>query len=71
LNYGGRLAGKEKGMVKLGGLDSNEKILLQIENLLIGACGTSYHASLYGKYLIREFGCFSTVDVKIASEIYE
>jgi glucosamine--fructose-6-phosphate aminotransferase (isomerizing) len=48
LNYGARLAGEEKGMVKLGGMDSNEQKLCEIENLLIGACGTSYYASLYG-----------------------
>lgn len=48
LNYGGRLAGGEKGMVKLGGMDSNYDSLIDIENLLIGACGTSYYASLYG-----------------------
>jgi glucosamine--fructose-6-phosphate aminotransferase (isomerizing) len=58
-------------MVKLGGLDSNEKKLLEIEDLIIGACGTSYHASLYGQHLFREFGCFPSVQVKIASEISE
>jgi len=55
LNYGARLAGGEKGLVKLGGMDSNEEQLIEIENLLIGACGTSYYASLYGQYLMREF----------------
>jgi glucosamine--fructose-6-phosphate aminotransferase (isomerizing) len=48
LNYGARLAGGEPGLVKLGGMDSNESKLLEIENLLIGACGTSFYASLYG-----------------------
>ena len=45
--------------------------MLGVDNLLIAACGTSYYASLYGKYLMREFKCFSTVEVKIASEIGE
>lgn len=58
-------------MVKLGGLDSNDKSLLSIQNLLISACGTSYHASLFGRYLMRSFGCFGSVEVKIASEIFE
>eukprot|EP00347_Sterkiella_histriomuscorum_P001487 403371846 len=71
LNYGGRLQGNEPGLVKLGGLESNEQQLTRIENLIIAACGTSYYASLYGQYLMREFGCFNTVDVKIASEISE
>jgi glucosamine--fructose-6-phosphate aminotransferase (isomerizing) len=35
-------------MVKLGGMEANEKDLLHVKNLLIGACGTSYYASLYG-----------------------
>ena len=69
LNYGGRLAGREKGMVKLGGMDSNQEKLVEIDDLLIGACGTSYYASLYGQYLMRELGCFKSVEVKIASEI--
>lgn len=45
-------------MVKLGGLDRDEAELMNIENLLIAACGTSYYASLYGNHLMREFGCF-------------
>jgi glucosamine 6-phosphate synthetase-like amidotransferase/phosphosugar isomerase protein len=36
---------------------------------MIGACGTSYYASLYGQYLMKEMGCFKTIEVKIASEI--
>ena len=48
LNYGGRLEGGEPGLVKLGGLDTSEESLIEIENLLIAACGTSYYASLYG-----------------------
>ena len=52
LNYGG------PGMVKLGGMDNDEEELINIDNLLIAACGTSYYASLYGSYLMREFGCF-------------
>jgi glucosamine--fructose-6-phosphate aminotransferase (isomerizing) len=69
LNYGGRLKGSEPGLVKLGGLDNDEEELVNIENLLIAACGTSYHASLYGRYLLREFGCFQLVEAKIGSEI--
>ena len=56
-------------MVKLGGMDTNREKLVEIEHLLIGACGTSYYASLYGQYLMRELGCFKSVEVKIASEI--
>jgi glucosamine--fructose-6-phosphate aminotransferase (isomerizing) len=63
------LGGSEPGMVKLGGMDHDEDDLINIDNLLIAACGTSYYASLYGCYLMREFGCFQMIDVKIASEI--
>jgi glucosamine--fructose-6-phosphate aminotransferase (isomerizing) len=71
LGFGGRLKGSEPGMVKLGGLDNDEPELINIENLLIAACGTSYYASLYGSLLMREFGCFNMIEVKIASEIQE
>lgn len=56
-------------MVKLGGMDNDEEELINIDNLLIAACGTSYYASLYGSYLMRDFGCFQMIDIKIASEI--
>jgi glucosamine 6-phosphate synthetase-like amidotransferase/phosphosugar isomerase protein len=42
------LKGSEPGMVKLGGMDNDEAELINIENLLIAACGTSYYASNYG-----------------------
>lgn len=57
--------------MKLGGFDNDEHELINIENLLIAACGTSYYASLYGSLLMREFGCFQMIEVKIASEILE
>jgi hypothetical protein len=34
-----------KSLVKLGGLEENEEKLLAIENLVIGACGTSFYAA--------------------------
>jgi glucosamine 6-phosphate synthetase-like amidotransferase/phosphosugar isomerase protein len=42
LNYGARF--KDGGLVKLGGLESNEDELMAIDNLIIGACGTSFYA---------------------------
>ncbi len=67
LNYGARF--KEGGLVKLGGLESNEEELIAIENLIIGACGTSFYAGQYAEYLMREMQCFEFVQAKIASEI--
>lgn len=62
---------KDGGLVKLGGLESNEEELIQIENLVIGACGTSFYAGQYAELLMREMQCFEYVQAKIASEITE
>src|SRR3989338_1938552 len=40
----------EKGMVKLGGLESVTKELAKIERIIIVACGTAYYAGLVGEY---------------------
>lgn len=40
-------------MVKLGGLESHHSELIQIESLLIAACGTSYLAGKYAEELMR------------------
>ena len=60
LNYGARLMGGEN-MVKLGGLDDKREKLIEIDNLIIAACGTSHNAGRYGEYLMRELGCFKYV----------
>lgn len=67
LNYGARLA-SESG-VKLGGLDTHAHELLTIQHLVIAACGTSYHAGLYGAMAMRAMKAFATVQVVDASEI--
>lgn len=36
------------GTTKLGGFDSNKEIALNIENLVLTGCGTSYNACLFG-----------------------
>ena len=56
-------------MVKLGGFEENEDKLSSIENLIIAACGTSFYAGQYAEYLMRDLGCFVSVEAKIASEI--
>jgi glucosamine--fructose-6-phosphate aminotransferase (isomerizing) len=70
LNYGARFISGEP-MVKLGGLDNHEEQLIDIDNLIIGACGTSYYAAQYAEYLMRDLETFSYVEAKIASEITE
>jgi glutamine---fructose-6-phosphate transaminase (isomerizing) len=67
LNYGARLG--DAGLVKLGGLEQNDEALAGIENLIIGACGTSFYAGQYCEYLLREMQVFEFVQAKIASEI--
>jgi len=69
LNYGARLNGGGKALVKLGGLESNEESLLQIESLIIAACGTSFLAGKYVEIMLRKLNCFNYVEAKTASEI--
>jgi glucosamine--fructose-6-phosphate aminotransferase (isomerizing) len=66
LNMGGRILGDNR--VKLGGLDSQEAQLLDIEHLVILGCGTSYNAGQIGCSLMRTFKCFTTVTCIDASE---
>ncbi|NBS69550.1 glutamine--fructose-6-phosphate transaminase (isomerizing) [bacterium] len=67
LNYGARLEGESK--VKLGGLEQRQEELCTIKHLVIAACGTSYHAGLYGAMAMRAMKAFTTVQVVDASEI--
>ena len=57
----------EKGMVKLGGLESVTKELAKIERIIIVACGTAYYAGLVGEYMLEEFAGIP-VEVELASE---
>ena len=62
----GRLV-EETGDVYLGDLKLADAELSAVERISIVACGTSWHASLVGKFLIEEH-CRIPVDVDIASE---
>ena len=57
--------------VKLGGLDSHINDLIDIDNLIILGCGTSYHAGLYSLNLFRKIGDFNTVQVVDGSDFNE
>ena len=70
LNYGARLM-TNKAMVRLGGLENHQTDLMQVDNLILAACGTSHYATRYAEHLIKQLGCFDYVDCKIASEITE
>jgi glucosamine--fructose-6-phosphate aminotransferase (isomerizing) len=53
--------------IKLGGLESVENNLRNIDRIIILACGTSYYAGLVGEYLLEEIAQIP-VEVQLASE---
>ena len=63
LNYGARLM-SNKAMVRLGGLDSHQEALSQVNNLVLAACGTSFYACKYAEHLMRTLGCFDYIEAK-------
>ena len=62
----GRVVEEGRRIVVNGVLDSKEKFL-NAKRIIIVACGTSWHASLIGKYLIQDM-CRIPVEVEYASE---
>ncbi len=57
----------EEGFSKLGGLNISKEDLLGIDNIVITACGTSWHSALIGEMMIEEL-CRIPVEVEYASE---
>jgi glutamine---fructose-6-phosphate transaminase (isomerizing) len=57
----------EEGFSKLGGLNLTKEELLNIDNVIITACGTSWHSALIGEMMIEEL-CRIPVEVEYASE---
>ena len=57
----------EEGFSKLGGLNIPREDLLKIDNIVITACGTSWHSALIGELMIEEL-CRIPVEVEYASE---
>ncbi len=62
----GRLLVTE-GTARLGGLREVEKRLAGIKRIVFVSCGTSYHASLVGEYMLEEFAGIPC-EVEFASE---
>ncbi|MDE6018039.1 MAG: glutamine--fructose-6-phosphate transaminase (isomerizing) [Muribaculaceae bacterium] len=62
----GRVVNDGKDIIVSGVVDSKEKFL-NAKRIIIVACGTSWHASLIGKYLIQDM-CRIPVEVEYASE---
>ena len=62
----GRLL-REDGTSKLGGLNLTDDELLALDNIVITACGTSWHSALIGEHMIEELTRVP-VEVEYASE---
>ncbi|HUE76491.1 MAG TPA: glutamine--fructose-6-phosphate transaminase (isomerizing) [Longimicrobiales bacterium] len=62
----GRLL-EEEGTAKLGGLEHLLDELHETRQIIITACGTSWHAGLIGEYMLEEFARLP-VEVEYASE---
>jgi len=65
LGYGGRVS---EDKVFLGGLQAKANDLLEIDNLVIAACGTSLNAGNYGAKMMRSLGSFNTIQTVDAAE---
>jgi glucosamine--fructose-6-phosphate aminotransferase (isomerizing) len=57
----------EEGTSKLGGLNMTDDELLAFDNLVITACGTSWHSALIGEHMIEDLARIP-VEVEYASE---
>ncbi|MDB6016065.1 MAG: glucosamine/fructose-6-phosphate aminotransferase, isomerizing, partial [Pedosphaera sp.] len=57
----------DDGTVKFGGLNLSTAELRAVDQIVITACGTSWHAALVGEYLFEEFAHIP-VEVEYASE---
>jgi glucosamine--fructose-6-phosphate aminotransferase (isomerizing) len=57
----------EDGAAKLGGINLTHEELLAIDNIIITACGTSWHAALIGEMMLEELARIP-VEVEYASE---
>lgn len=65
-SFRGRMNSVE-GWVRLGGVNEYQNKLNKAKRIIFGACGTSWHASLVGEYLIEELARIP-VEVEYASE---
>lgn len=58
----------EQGTSKLGGLNMTDEELLKFDNILITACGTSWHSALIGEHMLESLARIP-VEVEYASEL--
>jgi len=57
----------DQGTSKLGGLNMTDEELLKFDNILITACGTSWHSALIGEHMLESLARIP-VEVEYASE---
>jgi glucosamine--fructose-6-phosphate aminotransferase (isomerizing) len=57
----------DQGTSKLGGLNMTDEELLRFDNIIITACGTSWHSALIGEHMMEELTRIP-VEVEYASE---
>ena len=69
ISLGGRL--HDDNSVNLGGLKTHTQYLLEINNIILLGCGTSYHAGLVGTHYFKELNNFNTVLVFDGAEFTE
>ncbi len=58
LNNGGRI---NENKIKLGGIEILEPFLLNIKNIILLGCGTSYNACMAGYYYLRNINYLNTI----------
>ncbi|WP_185868311.1 glutamine--fructose-6-phosphate transaminase (isomerizing) [Blattabacterium cuenoti] len=63
----GRLLNQNGGIICIDGIELNKKIFTYAKHITIIACGTSWHASLIGEYLLEKLTRIP-VEVEYASE---
>lgn len=68
ISHGGRLLFNNK--VKLGGLSEKRDELLELNNIILLGCGTSYHAGMFGVNYLKELGNFNSVQLFDGAEFY-
>lgn len=61
ISFGGRIVDNDS--VQLGGLYSKKSELINIENIILLGCGTSYNAGLLGVHFLKELCDFNTVQI--------
>ncbi len=57
----------DKGLAKLGGLESVSEKLRGVKRIIIVGCGTAYYAGLVGEYMLEEYAGIP-VEVEVGSE---